>query len=100
MSILDRITHDEKSRIIISIIWGLGLAMLFRRSCRQRECIILRGPKPSDMENKIYAFDDKCYKYTAKTATCKAEQHSKETKIIDAQNPVKDYSPMKVLFGK
>lgn len=100
MSILDRITGDEKSRVILSLIWGFGLAMLFYRSCRQRDCIILRGPKPSDMEDKIYTFDDKCYKYTAKTTTCKAQEHSKETKFIDTQNPVKDYSPMKVLFGK
>ena len=100
MSILNRITEDYKSRIIISVIWGLGLAMLFRRSCGQRDCIVLRGPKPSDMENKIYAFDEKCYKYTSKATSCKADQHPEQTKIIDMQNPVKDYSPMKVLFGK
>lgn len=100
MSIINRITQDEKSRIILSFIWGIGLAMLFRRSCRQRQCIILRGPKPEEMENKIYSFDDKCYKYKAKATSCKSDRQPKDTQFLDTYNPMRDYSPMKVLFGK
>ncbi len=61
------------SKIILSILWGLGLSTLFRRACRNRSCIIIRGPRPLDMEGKIYSFDNKCYIYKARLTECPVE---------------------------
>lgn len=69
MSFVEKLRSDT-GRIILSIIWGLGLAMLFRRVCKGRNCIIIKGPKPSEMEGKIYKFNNKCYKYTSETTHC------------------------------
>ena len=58
---------------LFSFILGLGLAALFRKVCKGRSCIIMRGPKPAEMHNKIYKFDNKCYKYTAANTQCKVQ---------------------------
>lgn len=65
------LTSTREGQIIISIIWGLGLSALFRKACKGRSCIIIKGPKPEEMHNKVYKFDDKCYKYTAVNTQCK-----------------------------
>ena len=70
MSRFNNFLVDEKGKIIISIIWGLGLAVLFRKVCKGRECIIIKSPRPIDMHNKVYSFNDKCYQYKAIQTKC------------------------------
>jgi hypothetical protein len=60
--------------IIISIIWGLGLATLFKRSCNGNNCKVIeyRGPPITNKEYQWqYDGDDKCYKWTPYLTTCK-----------------------------
>ena len=71
MGFFDNMTKDKYGKIIISIIWGLGLAALFRRVCKGRNCIVIKGPKPKEIDNKIYKFDEKFYKYNAYASSCK-----------------------------
>ena len=68
---ISNLLSTREGKIILSIIWGLGLSALFRRACKGRTCIIIKGPKPDEMHNKIYKFDNKCYKYTAVNTKCK-----------------------------
>jgi hypothetical protein len=67
MSFID----SNVGRIIISVVWGLGLSALFRRACNGRKCIVVKGPKPSQFENKIYGFNNKFYTYQPYSVTCK-----------------------------
>ena len=65
-------------RSVISILLGLGLATLFRKVCNDRNCLIFKAPKIDKIDNQIFEFDDKCYKFTKKATTC---DNSK--KIVD-----------------
>lgn len=68
-----KITDFMKSDIgavIISIILGLGLAALFRKSCNDNNCIIIKGPPQAEIEGKVFAFDDKCYTYKPQATSC------------------------------
>lgn len=69
-TIVSNFTSTDQGKIILSIIWGMGLSVLFRRACKGRSCIIMKGPKPAEMNNKIYKFDDKCYKYSSMNTRC------------------------------
>ena len=71
---LRNVLRSKNGRIIFSIIWGLGLASLFRRVCRGRDCVIYRAPSPSDVEGKTYKFDNKCYQYKAKPVDCNGHE--------------------------
>lgn len=60
--------HTDMGNVFISIILGLGLATLFRKVCKDRECIHFYGPILTDIDGKIYQHGDKCYKYDVKSS--------------------------------
>lgn len=70
MSTLGKIFNSNDGMVLISIIWGLGLASLFRKVCKDRTCIVIRAPIKSNIRNTIYEFDTKCYRFEAKTTKC------------------------------
>lgn len=59
-----------EGRKIISFIIGLGLASLFRKVCKDNNCIIVQGPPLEEVENKIFKMDSKCYRYNAEATKC------------------------------
>ena len=61
---------SNSMKILISILWGLGLACVFRQSCKGRKCIVFKAPNPNLVNKKIYLFNDKCYKYNTKATSC------------------------------
>jgi hypothetical protein len=77
-----RLLNNEYGRIIISIILGLGLATLFRRACSDGKCIEFNGPILSQIDGKIYRFDERCYKYDAEAARCNPNK-----KTVDMVSP-------------
>tara|TARA_X000000950_G_scaffold286537_1_gene395727 strand:- start:632 stop:871 length:240 start_codon:yes stop_codon:yes gene_type:complete len=73
-----RILYSSFGQKLISILLGLGLATLFRKVCNDRNCLIFKGPELDKMNNKIYKFEDKCYKYVPNVKKC-----DKNKKIIE-----------------
>ena len=68
-NVLKRI-HTENGKIILSIILGLGLATIFRKVCHGVECFKYKPPLNEEIDNNIYKFDDKCYKFTNNNINC------------------------------
>lgn len=64
---------NEYTKIILGLLWGFGLACIFRSACNGRKCIIYKAPKPSEIKDKIYSHDEKCYKYEAINTKCNKE---------------------------
>lgn len=65
-----KILYSEAGKYIISILLGLGLATLFRKSCKERKCLAFVGPSIEKVDGKIFEFGGKCYKYKAKAKKC------------------------------
>ena len=65
-------------RIIISIIWGLGLSCLFRKVCKDRECLVFHAADYKKIKNQVFDFDGKCYEFNEKAERC-----NKNKKILD-----------------
>lgn len=61
---------SDNSKIILGIIWGLGLACIFRCACEGRKCIIYKAPNPLEIKNKIYEHNEKCYTYDTTKVEC------------------------------
>ena len=62
---------DSKAgQIIISVILGFGLATLFRKACKDNNCVMITGPKISETNKYVYKIDDDCYKYKAYATSC------------------------------
>ena len=66
--------------ILISALWGLGLATLFASISNMRTVIIVRGLPPDEIEKKVFQYPDEskqCYRYKAELTPCDLETHLK-----------------------
>jgi hypothetical protein len=73
---LSKFLHSNTGKYLISIILGIGLATLFRNACKGKNCIAFQAPPLSEIENKIYKHDDKCYKYKPVAISCNKNKKS------------------------
>jgi len=64
---------------IFSFVLGLGLAALFRKVCKDGNCVIVKGPPREEVENKIFKKDSKCYRYKSKDVDCNTTQKGEAT---------------------
>jgi hypothetical protein len=64
------ILETKQGRIMVSIIWGLGLSCLFRQTCKGRNCIVYKAPNNQEVQKNIYRYDNKCFKYKAMGTKC------------------------------
>jgi hypothetical protein len=67
---LDQLLHSKRGKILISIIWGLGLACIFRKVCVNNSCVIYKPPISNYIISNIYTHDGKCYKFYTETTSC------------------------------
>ena len=65
--------NNKTGWIIMSVVWGFGLACLFRRVCIGRNCVIYKAPPLDSVRNQIFLFDSKCYKYDPQPQRCTRE---------------------------
>lgn len=47
--------------IILSFVWGIGLAMLFKRTCTGGSCVVIKVPPELAQNNNNIVNKDKCY---------------------------------------
>ena len=71
---IKKFMHDNNAKYLISILIGLGIATIFRKSCKNDDCYIFKGPYTTEIENNIYSFNNKCYKFIPKNITCKSKK--------------------------
>ena len=67
---LRRLVNSPTGRIIISVILGIGLASLFFKVCKDKDCINFSGPVIKKVDGKVFEYDHKCYKYDAVPVKC------------------------------
>lgn len=67
---IKRIINSERGKIVFSILLGLGLATLFRQSCNSNKCLVFKAPPLDQIKNKIFNYNNKCYKFTERSVSC------------------------------
>ena len=67
---LKRLIYSDVGRIVISILLGLGLATLFRRVCKERDCLVFHAPEINKIKNQVFKFKNKCYKFDEEIEKC------------------------------
>jgi hypothetical protein len=89
-----RLLNTWLGRFFISVLLGLGLATLFRKVCKDKNCIVFNGPVISEINDKIYKHNENCYKYNIESAKC-----DKTKRIIDIKpKPALEEQPPKNVF--
>lgn len=67
---LNEILKHPVGNLLISALLGLGLATIFKKVCNDGHCVIIKGPPYQEIKDKVFVFEDKCYKYTPKAVSC------------------------------
>ncbi len=65
-----RLIYSDFGSIIMSIDLGLGLATLFRKVCKDRNCIRFEGPSINKVKGQIFKYQTKCYSYEPSITKC------------------------------
>jgi hypothetical protein len=73
---LDKFVHSNTGKILMSIILGIGLATFFRSVCVGRNCRVFSSPPIEEIEEQIYKFDDKCYKFEREATNCEKNKNT------------------------
>ena len=76
---LHKLVKSNTGKYIMSILLGIGLSTFFRSICKGKDCIVYAAPPLDDIEDKIYKFDGKCYKFEKEAINC--EKNKKTVKI-------------------
>jgi hypothetical protein len=82
---LKRLVSSDFGIKLLSIILGLGLATLFRKVCKGRNCMIFKGPLMKDVENTTYKENNKCYQFSYDSVSCDTKKS-----IIDFSDDTKE----------
>ena len=65
-----KLFDTPQGKIIISILWGLGMATLFRKVCKDN-CIIIETADPKVVQNTTYQFkENQCVKFNPTFVKC------------------------------
>lgn len=67
--IIDRLFYDSVGQIFLSSLFGISLALLFNRVCKEN-CVLYYAPRPDEVNGKIFKIEDTCYKYKIKPTKC------------------------------
>ena len=79
---LKKVINSDTGRILISVLLGLGLATLFNKVCKDKNCITFNGPVLSEIDGKVYQYGEKCYSYKMQAAKCDPAK-----RVIDVSDP-------------
>ena len=88
---LGKFLSSPTGKVFMSILWGLGLAALFRRACNGRSCIVYKAPHPSMIQGNVFKHEGQCYRYNTRRANCDTVDENnvtleKNTNIINKSN--------------
>jgi len=67
---LKEILHSKNGKILMSIILGIGAATLFRKTCKERNCLVFKSPAMKDIKDKVFEYDKKCYNFKENIKKC------------------------------
>lgn len=70
LSTVTSVLNNDLGAIVVSVILGLGLAVILRATCRGESCVVIQSPPLEQIHKHIYKIDDQCYKYTSYAVGC------------------------------
>ncbi len=49
-----KFVHTKTGKTLMSLILGFGLASLFRKICKEKDCLLFYAPPMEELYDKIY----------------------------------------------
>jgi hypothetical protein len=96
--IIDRLFYNQYGQMIVSALFGLSLALIFSRVCKDN-CTLYIAPNYDEISNRIFKLNDTCYKYKLVEATCNNNALEANTENFKASNKIQEPTIMNKLFA-
>jgi hypothetical protein len=58
---MDSLFKTKTGKVILSVLWGLGIAALFYKVCENAGCFVINEKNTPDVEKNIYEFRTECF---------------------------------------
>lgn len=68
-----RLLYTKFGQILLSSLFGLAIALMFHKVCKDRKCIVIQAPPMKEIEETTYDLGGTCYRYTPKVVPCMDE---------------------------
>lgn len=79
---VQRLFYTELGQVIVSLLFGIALALMLRRVCKDRTCIVFKVESPKNIQGKTFdAGDGQCYQYAHKIVDCAKESNDTDSAI-------------------
>ena len=65
-----RLLYSDIGKYVMSMLLGLGLATLFRKVCKERNCLVFNAAPIHKVQNQVFKFNNKCYTFDHKAEKC------------------------------
>ena len=69
----EKFLNNQTGRVVASVLLGFGLATLFRQVCKGKSCIMKKAIPMREVENQVFKYNKKCYKYNSSPVKCKSK---------------------------
>jgi hypothetical protein len=70
-NLMDRLFYQPTGQKVISAIFGLAIAFMFQRACKDQKCIVIQAPPTEELE-EIHRNNNECYRYKQRFVECGA----------------------------
>ena len=67
---LEKFVKSNTGKFLMSILLGFGLATFFREVCKGKRCKIISSPPVKEIDDQVYKFNNKCYKFNMNPINC------------------------------
>jgi len=67
---ISKFLHTATGKYLMSIVLGLGLASLFRTSCKGINCNVIKAPPLEEIESHVYMYNGECFKIKPENIKC------------------------------
>lgn len=67
---IDKILRSSFLIILISLIWGFGIAVLFKRACKGDQCVVIKVPTQFVNDGEVIRDRNRCYRLTRYYSPC------------------------------
>lgn len=58
---MDRLFKTKTGKVVLSVLWGLGIAALFYKVCENAGCFVVNESSSPAIESSIYDFKNECF---------------------------------------
>jgi len=96
--VVDRLFYTEMGQIIVSAIFGMALALVFNRVCKDN-CTLYFAPKYNEINDNIFKIEDTCYKYKTVNVLCNDKAIGQYEGNNTPSNQIKEKSIFDKIFA-